>query len=366
MPDNAYRDDNRDMTGISAVILAAGYSSRMGELKPALMIWEDTVIDLTVGNFISAGIRDIVVVTGYRAEDVRTALYFKDAVRFAHNSGFDKGMFTSVKTGVGALPGECRAFLLVPADCAGFKPSTVTALVAEYNRAGADVVYPEYDSRRRGHPVLISASLISEILAEPDDSNLRDVLSRHGENAIQTAVEDIGVTMDMDTPQEYEKMRGFIGRRWDRDIALAYAMQKISSTTALCSAVITAELAFRAAKAVQSAHLYLDAELVYSAALLYRAEETPEKTADYLYSINLPKLGRIAGKRAEPAALAEDPMSEAALVFLADQAVRDLDASPEAQEIKRVADAVAGRDVFAEEPGKAHDHHHTHRSGHNG
>ena len=363
MPDNGYRNENRDMTGISAVVLAAGYSSRMGELKPALMIGNDTVIDLTVGNLISAGITDIAVVTGYRAEDVRTALYFKDSVRFVHNAGFGEGVFTSVKTGVGALSGECRAFLLVPADCAGFKPSTVTALAGEYNEAGADIVYPVYDSERRGHPILISAGLISEILAEPDGSDLREVLSRHEEKAIQITVQDAGVTMDMDTPDEYDRMCEYIGRRWDRDIALADAMQKISSTPVLCSAVITAELAFRAAKAVQSAHLYLDAELVYSAALLYRAEDTPEKTADYLYSRNLPKLGRIAEKRAVPSALAADPMSEAALVFLADQAVRDLAASPEAQEIKKVADAVAGRDVFAEEPGHVHDHHHIHRAG---
>ena len=81
---------------IGGVVLAAGYSSRMGGLKPALMIGQDTVIDLTVGNFVAAGITDTVVVTGYRAGDIGSALYFRDGVRFAHNAGFDAGMFTSV------------------------------------------------------------------------------------------------------------------------------------------------------------------------------------------------------------------------------------------------------------------------------
>ncbi|MBO4831973.1 MAG: nucleotidyltransferase family protein [Oscillospiraceae bacterium] len=345
------------LSDITAVVLAAGYSSRMGEFKPALMIGQDSVIDLTVGNFVSAGIKDIVVVTGYRAEDIGSALYFRDGVRFAHNAGFDAGMFTSVKTGVSAIGEGRRAFLLSPADCAGFAPSTVTALIEEFGRSGAPVVYPEYDSRRRGHPSLISAEVIPEILTEPDESNLRAVLSRYDGRAAQTRVDDPGVTMDMDTPEEFERMCGYIGRRWDRDTALALAMQKIASQTELCSAVITAELAYRAANALRNSKLMIDVELVYAASLLYRVCDDPADAMSFLFSQNLPKHGQIAGAREHPEKLAADPMSEAAIVYLTDSVIREAD-SPEALEIKNVADAVAGHDVFA--GGEEHHHHHHH------
>lgn len=343
------------MSGVSAIVLAAGYSSRMGELKPALMIGQDTVIDLTVGNFVAAGITDTVVVTGYRAGDIGSALYFRDGVRFAHNAGFDAGMFTSVKTGVSALGEGRRAFLLAPADCAGFSPSTVSALIEEFERSGAPAVYPEYKGRRRGHPVLISAELVPEILAEPDDSNLRAVLSRHDGGAAQAAVDDIGVTMDMDTPEEFERMCEHIGRRWDRDTALALAMRRIGSQTELCSAVITAELAFRAASALREAKLRIDCELVYASSLLYRVGDDPADTMRFLFSQNLPKHGQIAGAREHPGKLADDPMSEAAIVYLTDSVIRGAE-SPESLEIKAAADAVAGHDVFA--GGGEHHHHH--------
>ena len=151
-------------------------------------------------------------------------------------------------------------------------------------------------------------------------------------------------------------MCDYIGRRWDRDTALALAMQKTESQTELCSAVITAELAFRAANALRGARLQLETELVYAAALLYRVEADPEDTMRFLFSQNLPKHGMIAGARAHPDRLAKDPMSEAAIVYLTDEVIRGVD-SPEAAEIKAAADAVAGHDVFAES-GEHHHHHH--------
>ena len=345
------------LSGITAVVLAAEHPQSADEPMPALMIGQDTVIDLTVGNFISAGITDIVVVTGYRAEDIGAALYFRDGVRFVHDAGYDAGTFSSVKTGLSAVAEGQRAIMLAPADGAAFAPSTVTALTEEFDRSGAPVVCPEYDGMRGRYPLLISAELIPAVLAEPDGSDICAFLSRYDGRAAQAHVDDPGVTMDMDTPEKVDRMCDYIGRRWDRDTALALAMQKIGSQTELCSAVITAELAFRVANALRNAKLRLDCELVYAASLLYRICDDPSETMSFLFSQNLPKHGQIAGARSCPEKLAGDPMSEAAIVYLTDSVIRGTE-SPEAMEIKNAADAVAGHDVFADGGGHHHHHHH--------
>ncbi|HPF07705.1 MAG TPA: NTP transferase domain-containing protein, partial [Spirochaetota bacterium] len=55
---------------IAAVVLAAGYSSRMGDFKPLMKLDGITVIESTVRGLQGAGISDIMVVVGFRAPEV--------------------------------------------------------------------------------------------------------------------------------------------------------------------------------------------------------------------------------------------------------------------------------------------------------
>lgn len=80
---------------MKAVIVAAGTSSRLRPLtdavhKTLLPVGTKTILDRLVGNLLQCGIRDLVVVTGYRADQLRAALAGRDdlSVSFVHNSEF--------------------------------------------------------------------------------------------------------------------------------------------------------------------------------------------------------------------------------------------------------------------------------------
>lgn len=59
---------------IGAVITAAGMSTRMGALKQTLPLGGKTIIEVVVTHFLNAGVDEIVVVSGFRSEEVREAL----------------------------------------------------------------------------------------------------------------------------------------------------------------------------------------------------------------------------------------------------------------------------------------------------
>ncbi len=191
------------MEGLVGIVLAAGYSSRMGRFKPLLPLGPYSVVETAVRALRDGGVDDVVVVSGYGAERLRPELT-RMGVREAYNAAFDRGMYSSVQAGVAALGEGVGAFFLLPCDVPLAGAETVRLLVEGRAVAGEpDVCYPVHEGRR-GHPPLISGGLIPKILAEEPDGGLRALLGRHEAIHVDTPVR--GAVMDLDTPEAYELM----------------------------------------------------------------------------------------------------------------------------------------------------------------
>lgn len=109
---------------IGAVILAAGYSSRMGSFKPGLQIGGKTVIARLIASFYDAGIKDIVVVSGHNREVLKSLIKGFDVTE-SYNENFPEGMFTSIQAGVRKTDRTLRGFFLIPVDCPLLEKETV-------------------------------------------------------------------------------------------------------------------------------------------------------------------------------------------------------------------------------------------------
>lgn len=123
---------------VEAVLLAAGYSSRMGELKPLLPLGGTTVIRRQVEMLRSVADR-IIVVTGYRGQEVERHLAGSGAY-IVQNSRFGEGMFTSVKAGIQALKPETSAFLILPVDYPLVTGRMIRRLLKVYQEDGISVM----------------------------------------------------------------------------------------------------------------------------------------------------------------------------------------------------------------------------------
>lgn len=191
------------MGRIETILLAAGYSSRMGRLKPLLPIGGTTVIRRQTE--IMAGLTDrTIVVTGYRGEEVEAHLA-GSRVTVVRNPAFAEGMFTSVKAGIAALDRDVSAFLLLPVDYPLVTRKLIAELIEEFQRTGTPVLYPSF-SMRKGHPPVISAACIPQILAYQGEMGLKGALVPFDQDARYFTAEDETCIIDMDTPEDYQKV----------------------------------------------------------------------------------------------------------------------------------------------------------------
>ncbi|WP_310598785.1 DVU_1551 family NTP transferase [Desulfobulbus sp.] len=191
---------------LSALILAAGLSSRMGELKALLPLNGRTMLGQGVALFSAFGVDDIVVVTGHRAGEIGAAATEAGA-RLAHNPDHAAGMYGSIRTGAAALAGRCDGFFLLPVDMPLVRCGTVRLLAASFAGQPALACCPVF-AGRRGHPPLIHADLIASILAqEHPEGGMRGLLAQieavRPDQVREVPVADAHIHLDLDTPEAY-------------------------------------------------------------------------------------------------------------------------------------------------------------------
>ncbi|MCC6802978.1 MAG: putative selenium-dependent hydroxylase accessory protein YqeC [Anaerolineae bacterium] len=194
---------------VGAIVLAAGMSTRMGQSKPMLP-WANgkLIIEHIIDQLILARIDNIMVVTGYRAEEV-SELATKRGANVVFNRHYATGeMLSSLKAGLKAQPANVAAALVVLGDQPRIQPKIVGQVTMAYAEGRGDLVAPSYQMRR-GHPILIDRRYWSELLALPDDGAPRDVISQYPVYHIN--VDTDSVLRDVDTPDDYQSERSKAG-----------------------------------------------------------------------------------------------------------------------------------------------------------
>jgi molybdenum cofactor cytidylyltransferase len=190
---------------ISAVLLAAGESRRMGEFKQLLPIAGKTFVERCVDNLLASRAGEIVVVTGHREKDVRAALAGRP-VAFAHNPDHRLGMGESIRRGVAAVDEQSRAVMIALADQPLIGPEIIDRIIEAYEAHEALVVIPTSEGRR-GHPVILDMSLRREILEMDPSEGLRQVVYSHISETLYVEVPSRAVLIDFDYPDDYERLK---------------------------------------------------------------------------------------------------------------------------------------------------------------
>ncbi|MDD1749819.1 MAG: nucleotidyltransferase family protein, partial [Methanothrix sp.] len=120
------------------------------------------------------------------------------------NTHYDRGMFSSIQTGVRHFEGRCRAFFLHPADIPFVASDTLKTLIGAFQTGEMDIYRPCYGGKH-GHPPLISAALIKEILEFNGGGGMRALLARYAKKTRNIDCDDPGILTDIDTPDDYRK-----------------------------------------------------------------------------------------------------------------------------------------------------------------
>ncbi|MCG8552291.1 MAG: NTP transferase domain-containing protein [Desulfobacterales bacterium] len=317
---------------LSALIPAAGLSSRMGRYKPLLPLGSSTMIGTVIGLFKTAGIREIIVVTGHNHDRLAPAVKAAGA-RPVFNPDYASGMFSSIRTGVAALPPDIKGFFLLPADIPAVRLATLTLIRKNFEVAEDTLTVPAFRGET-GHPPLIPARLIPAVTGAGPGANLRQILFSDPRRIIQLPVHDRGILMDADTPEGYDQVtqkyenldipdelecRSVI----DRELAGAPAIR--AHLERVC------EVALKLAQSLHSCDIDLDTNLIRAGALLHDIKRKEARHAEagsrFLRQLGLGKAADIAAVHMD---LTPGPeLDEAQVVFFADKLCRGDQLAPD-------------------------------------
>ena len=302
---------------LSAVIPAAGFSSRMKQFKPLLPLGDKTIIERVIDLFKAHQISDIIVVTGHNRNALEPVVEKAGALS-VFNPDFESGMLSSIQKGVGATRPENAGFFLLPVDIPALRPSTIGTLIQNFDK---DQILLPCFNEATGHPPLIPSGLKADILNLSARSTLRDLLLSHPNRTIP--VYDRGILMDADDKNGYEAvLRKFLSLHIpDKEECLAI----INDVLPDCEAIRThlADVSLTALKLAHSLSGKVDPDLVIAAGLLHdikrKEKDHAGAGANLLKHLGFSEVSKIVAEHMDIEIDPQSPVREKEIVYFADK-----------------------------------------------
>jgi molybdenum cofactor cytidylyltransferase len=190
---------------IVAVVLSAGESSRMGRPKALLPIDGRTFIEKIVDALEKSSVAKVMVVLGHNADEMIQRIEHLP-VEILVNPDYKLGQLSSLQVAVRRLEREpdCDGMLVHLVDHPYVNTELVQTMIKRYEDTGKLIVVPRHNGKR-GHPVIFSRKLFSELLAAPVDQGAKAVINAHRDDTLEIDTEAEGVTVDIDTPELYRQ-----------------------------------------------------------------------------------------------------------------------------------------------------------------
>ena len=205
---------------VSAVVLAAGMSTRMGRNKLLLTFRNKPLVVHAVDTLLASKVGEIIVVLGHELEKASDRLENnagqvsagaqRRRVRLVENPEYREGLSTSVRTGIQAVSPQAEAIMIYLADQPLLEPDDVDRIIAAFAAAKTEnktIVVPFFKGER-GNPVILDASLRDSMLGIAGDVGCKGVIKRYPEKVYAIEMENDHVVRDVDDVQAYERLVG--------------------------------------------------------------------------------------------------------------------------------------------------------------
>lgn len=310
---------------IVALILAAGFSSRMETFKPLLPVGDAPLIERTIARFLQAGFHDVRVVVGHRAKEV-IPVVTRLGAHPVLNKDYPSGMYSSVRAGVRTLGKKENAFFLLPGDCLLNRPETLAGIASRFLAGGVGILHPTFGGKR-GHPPLISAAYRNGILAHEPRGGLKTLLAEHGDAAAEVEVDDAGILSDLDSPQEYRKLlEHYVDEKAPSAERCLFLLERhgVQDRVISHSRVVT-DLARRITVLLMRKGALLDLDVITAAGLLHDLAKGRPRHAEagmrIIAAWGYPRVAHVVGSHIDIVLADDRPPGEDEILYLADKLV---------------------------------------------
>lgn len=206
MPNTSHVKDSGKR--VAAVVLAAGRSVRMGGANKLLTQFEGVaMITRVIRNLRGSQADPIIVVTGHDRERMLQALS-GEAVTCVDNPDYGSGLSSSLRRGLAALPRGIDAVLVCLGDMPQINATHVDRLIAAFDPTeGHEICVPLFHGQR-GNPVLWAIRFVPEMMRASGDVGARALLETHASAIYPVQMNDAGVLLDIDTPEDLDALHG--------------------------------------------------------------------------------------------------------------------------------------------------------------
>jgi len=196
------RHKHRKMPAVTAIILGAGESSRMGRPKLLLPFGDSTIIEEVISQALASSVEKTIVVLGSNIESHREVIK-NYPVEIINNEQYKEGMFSSVKCGLEAVPDTSDAVMVLLGDQPMIQAEEMDQLIESYRDSEKEIALATHGNMR-GHPILFGRKFISEIIGYPGKASLRDLLQKHPSEILEIKTGSDRILRDIDTENDYQ------------------------------------------------------------------------------------------------------------------------------------------------------------------
>ncbi len=185
---------------ISAVILAAGLSRRMGRPKQLLKLGDKTLLEHVINHVSRAKVSEVIVVLGAHRREIEQVLCPYN-LRCVYNPRYASGLGTSVATGAAAVDPEAKGILFAAGDQPLITPEFINGLIDVFEKTGALIVRPE-----TGMPSIFNIRLIGQLVKLAGDTGGRQLIEKFRDEVVTITGYPGLMSIDVDTEEEYQKV----------------------------------------------------------------------------------------------------------------------------------------------------------------
>ena len=188
---------------ISAILLGAGKSRRMGFDKLSLPWGKKTVFECCLETLLRSKVQELVIVLSLRSKGIRN-LFLRKNIKVVSNPHAEAGMSTSIRRGLQAIHPRSDGILIALGDQPFLKTRTINLLIRNFAQGKGGIIVPSFRGRR-GHPVIFHKRYRKELLNLKGDVGGKFLLERYPKDVIMVPVKSEGVVKDINTWQDYKK-----------------------------------------------------------------------------------------------------------------------------------------------------------------
>ncbi len=191
---------------ISAILLAAGESKRMGQPKQLLPFRGSTLLGQIVENLLQSQAAETIVVLGSQAEKIIPQIA-REPVKIVVNQEFEQGMSSSIKCGLSHISEAADGVMIVLGDQPLIEKETIDLLIERHRQSERGIILPVHNGTR-GHPVIFKMKYKDELLRLTGDIGGKQIVERHPSDVLEVEVDSESVVMSIDAESDYQSLVG--------------------------------------------------------------------------------------------------------------------------------------------------------------